>query len=324
MLEKLIVSCLSAHYGIQAAKVTLLALGADRNARVYRAQTLNQTSYFIKVKSGHHPDTSSEIAELLRSAGVEQIIPPIKTLHGKLTHYIGDSTLIVYPFVDGQDGFHRALTEAQWIQLGKALKQIHALKVPSSMQNRIQKESYSAQWRDAVRSIYTHVETKPIADEVGAKLQLFMRKHLPDIKQLVDRAEQLGKQAQEHSPPFVLCHSDIHAGNVLMEGNTALYIVDWDDPIMAPKERDLMFVGGGVGNVWNKPHEETLFYEGYGKTEIDPLLLAYYRHERIVEDIAEYSRELLLKAEGEDRLEMYKHFIAMFEPQGVVDIAFKN
>ena len=30
-----------------------------------------------------------------------------------------------------------------------------------------------------------------------------------------------------------------------------------------PKERDLMFIGGGVANVWNKPHEETLFYKGY-------------------------------------------------------------
>lgn len=32
-------------------------------------------------------------------------------------------------------------------------------------------------------------------------------------------------------------------------------IVDWDEPIMAPKERDLMFIGGGVANVWNDPSE---------------------------------------------------------------------
>jgi len=86
-----------------------------------------------------------------------------------------------------------------------------------------------------------------------------------------------------------------------------------------------MFIGGGVGNVWNKPFEKQFFYKGYGKTEIDTTALAYYRHERIVEDIAIYSHELLLKTTGgEDRLEIYKHFVAMFEPQGVVDIAFKT
>ena len=44
---------------------------------------------------------------------------------------------------------------------------------------------------------------------------------------------------------FVLCHSDIHGGNILIADTGELYVVDWDDPILAPKERDLMFIGGG-------------------------------------------------------------------------------
>lgn len=31
---------------------------------------------------------------------------------------------------------------------------------------------------------------------------------------------------------------------------------------MAPKERNLMFIGGGVANVWNNPREEKFFYKG--------------------------------------------------------------
>ena len=94
---------------------------------------------------------------------------------------------------------------------------------------------------------------------------------------------------------------------------------------MAPKERDLMFIGGGVANIWNNPREEEFFYKGYGNTNINRVILAYYRHERIVEDIAEYGQALLLTSDGgEDRLEMYKHFMDMFEPDGVVDIAFKT
>jgi spectinomycin phosphotransferase len=94
---------------------------------------------------------------------------------------------------------------------------------------------------------------------------------------------------------------------------------------MAPKERDLMFIGGGVANVWNKPHEENFFYKGYGKTEINMTILAYYRHERIVEDIALIGQQLLLTSvDNQTRIESYKHFIAQFEPQGVVEIAFKT
>jgi len=56
------------------------------------------------------------------------------------------------------------------------------------------------------------------------------------------------------------------------------------------------------------------------------IILAYYRHERIVEDIAIYGQQLLLTSTDDqnNRTESYKHFIAQFEPQGVVEIAFKT
>ena len=200
----------------------------------------------------------------------------------------------MYPFVEGQNGFSRNLTDDQWINLGKALRQVHEIDVPPSIQNRIRREAYSPKWREAVRSLYAHIEAEPIGDEIALKLLKFMKENMLAIRRLVDRAEQLGQKLQDQSPKFVLCHSDIHGGNVLMDGNDTIYIVDWDDPIMAPKERDLMFIGGGVANVWNKPHEEKLFYKGYGKTEVNTTILAYYRHERIVEDIAVYGQELLL------------------------------
>ena len=101
--------------------------------------------------------------------------------------------------------------------------------------------------------------------------------------------------------------------------------MDWNEPIMAPKERDLMFIGGGIANVWNKPHENELFYQGYGKTDINQTLLAYYRHERIVEDIAVYAQQLLLSNTGsQDRMKWYQELTAQFEPHGVVEIAFKT
>jgi spectinomycin phosphotransferase len=268
---------------------------------------------------------SVALLALLQASGIKQIIPPIKTIHGDLTQHINDFTLTVYPFVDGQNGFCYHLTDDQWVTLGKVLRQVHEFDVPPSIQDRIRKESYSPKWREAVRSLDAHIDGNLTGDETALKLQAFMKEHRAVIHRLVNRAESLSQMIQEQSPEFVLCHSDIHGGNVLIDVNGAIYIVDWDDPIMAPKERDLMFIGGGVTNIWNNPREEEFFYKGYGKTEINRVILAYYRHERIVEDIAEYGQALLLTSDGgEDRLEMYKQFMSMFEPNGVVDIAFKT
>jgi spectinomycin phosphotransferase len=323
--DQRIIDCLNANYGIKVARLTFLPLGADLNASVYKAETHDQSSYFIKLKRGHHHDISATIIALLHDAGIQQIIPPIKTKYGQPIQHIDDFTLIVSPFIEGQDGFSRDLTDDQWLTLGKVMKQIHEIDVPPSIQLIIRREDYSPKWREAVRSLYAHIESEPSGDEIALKLIAFMKKHSVTIHRLIDRAEQLGKQIQDHTQKFVLCHSDIHGGNVLMDGNDIIYMMDWDDPIMAPKERDLMFIGGGVANVWNKPHEEKFFYKGYGKTEINRTILAYYRHERIVEDIAVLGQQLLLTSvDNQNRIESYQHFIDQFELQGVVEIAFKT
>jgi spectinomycin phosphotransferase len=323
--DQRIFDCLNIDYGIEVIALTFLPLGADINSSVYKAKAFDQSSYFVKLKRGHHHDISVTILTLLHEAGIQQIIPPIKTKHGQLTAEIDDYTLIVYPFVDGENGFSRPLTADQWFTLGKMLKQVHTFNVPSSVQSLVRREAYSAQWREAVRSFYTHMEVKSGCDDIATKLIIFMKEHEASIHRLVDRSEQLGQIIQEKTPEFVLCHSDIHAGNVLINKQGTIYVVDWDEPIMAPKERDLMFIGGGIANVWNIPHEEDFFYKGYGKTEINRTILAYYRHERIVEDIAIYGQALLLTIiEEDDRPEMYKQFKGMFLPLGVVDIAFKT
>ena len=146
-----------------------------------------------------------------------------------------------------------------------------------------------------------------------------------EINHLVERAGQLGLALQDRSLELVLCHADIHAGNLLIGPNDALYIVDWDEPILAPKERDLMFIGGGVANEWNSARPEALFYKGYGQTKVDLMALAYYRYERIIQDIAAFCEQLLLTIEGgEDREQSYLYFTGQFLPNHEVEIANKT
>lgn len=123
-----------------------------------------------------------------------------------------------------------------------------------------------------------------------------------------------------------VCHSDLHAGNILIDANDALYIVDWDNPILAPKERDLMFVGGGLGGGGRTAQEEEIpFYQGYGQTHIDSVAMAYYRYERIVQDMAVYCEQLLLSDEGgEDREQSLRYFKTNFLPGSTIEIAYQS
>jgi len=199
---------------------------------------------------------------------------------------------------------------------------MHTAVVPPTLRARIPQETYDPRWRDRVKAFQARVEEAAFTEPVAAQIAAFLRAKRDTISLLVARADALGAALRARPPAHVLCHADLHAANVLLRADGALYIVDWDTLIFAPKERDLMFIGGGVGGAWNTAQEETLFYRGYGQTEIDPVALAYYRYERIVEDVAEYCERLLLTdAGGANRAVWLGKFRNQFLPNHVVAIA---
>ena len=159
-------------------------------------------------------------------------------------------------------------------------------------------------------------------DQVAVALADFLRQKEEEVAHLVGRAEELGGVLRDQQLDFVLCHADLHAGNVLIDQKNQLYIIDWDTLLFAPKERDLMFIGAGIGGAWNRQEEEELFYKGYGVTSVNHTALNYYRYERIVEDIEEFSKRILLTGEGgRDRERSLEKFMSAFSPNNVVEIA---
>jgi spectinomycin phosphotransferase len=231
--------------------------------------------------------------------------------------------VILYPYVEGRNGYEVNLSERHWVDFGAALKAIHAAVVPPALTRRIRRETYAPRWRETVKTFLERIERDPFADPVAQKLAAFLQANRAEVLDLVRRAERLAQALQARSPECIVCHSDIHAGNILIETEDAFYIIDWDDPILAPKERDLMFIGGGLLGQWRTPQEEeTLFYRGYGQTQIDPIALAYYRFERIVEDIAVYCQQIFLTDEGgEDRAQSLHYLKSNFLPNSTIELA---
>jgi spectinomycin phosphotransferase len=59
--------------------------------------------------------------------------------------------------------------------------------------------------------------------------------------------------------------------------------------------------------------------------QIDPIALAYYRYERIIQDIAVYCEQLLLTDEGgEDREQSLRYLTSNFLPNNTIEIAYTS
>ena len=322
--EDRLVACLHQAYGMLVSQVDFLPLGADLNTAVYRVVADAGRAFFCKLRSGVFDETSAALPKYLRDQGIRPIIAPLATQAGQLWTGLDAYTVILYPYIEGRNGREVALSEQQWREFGTALKRIHTVALPAGLQARIRQETYSPRWRNVVRAFLERIDVERFVDPVARALTAYMRDKRKQIADLVARAEQLAQVLIAQPRARVLCHSDVHGSNLLIGADGSLYIVDWDDPILAPKERDLMYVGGAQGFVGYTAQEEgTLFYRGYGRTLVDPFELAYYRYERIVEDIAVYCEQLLLSDEGgPDREQSLIYFKSNWDPDGTIEVAY--
>ncbi len=86
-----------------------------------------------------------------------------------------------------------------------------------------------------------------------------------------------------------------------------------------------MFIGAGLmGNHLQPDKERNLFFKGYGDTEVSDSALAYFRYERIIQDIAAFGEELLSGEGGhEDRRQSLHYLKANFLPDGTIDLALR-
>jgi spectinomycin phosphotransferase len=251
------------------------------------------------------------------------VIPPLPTRSRQWTSELGPYTLALYPFVDGVDGYQAEMSETQWIQLGAALKRLHGVRLPPTIRRALPREDYSPRFRQRVQSFLGRAASRHFDDPLAAELAALLAAQASRVQQLLAAADSLARQLPNRARAQVLCHGDIHNGNVLISGADALHIVDWDTALLAPQERDLMFIGSGLlGRPGNEAQEAAWFYQGYGVVEVDAAVVAYYRCERVVQDIEAYTAEILAgSSPSQDRPQALRYLSSQFEPGNVVDIA---
>lgn len=318
-----VIACLEQQYDIWVENIDFLPIGADFNTVVYRAEANDGSRYFVKLRLGEIPASLTAVPKFLSDLGIRQVIPPLATRTGHLWADFHPYKMILSPYIEGHSGFEMPLSDNEWVKFGEILKTFHSADIPRKLTKDVPSESFSPRWRQSVKMFLERIQQENYSDPVAAEMAAYLNSKRGEIFTLIEHSDHLAHIIQPHSPAFILCHADIHVGNLLIADTGAVYMVDWDTLVFAPKERDLMFVGAGLGGGSHTPEEEiNLFYQGYGETNLSSETLALYRYERILEDIAVYCEKIFLSnTGGEDRQQSFEYLKSNFLPNGTIELA---
>ncbi len=320
-------TALEAHYGLVIATLQFLPLGCDSGSAVYRVQAADRAVYLLKARAGSgFRESSLAVPWYLRNQGVPHIAAPLPTTSRALWATADGFALSLYPFIDGRLAADVGLSKEQWRTFGLVAKAIHSTRLPPDLLAIVPRETFTPSRRNLIPDLERAIAKSAFADPQERELAAFWRSRRDEIRTLVDRADALGNSLRQSSLPLVLCHADLHTWNVLVDTSQEVWLIDWDETVLAPKERDLMFVVGGIGAKLVKPDDLASFLQGYGKVTIDPCALAYYRYAWAVQDMAAYAERVLFTPDlsAESRQDAVNGFVDVLAPGSIASLALAS
>jgi spectinomycin phosphotransferase len=285
-------------FGLDLVDLSPVAYGADIAAQVWKATTATN-SYAVKWSSAG-TNTGHQAAAYLADSGVPGVPELVRTTEGGLWTFHGKKKrLTITPWIDGVRAAETGLTDEQWTEYGVLLRRVHDSEPPHRLRDALPKHSHiDARTPKLAAEVRAQLTEAP-EDEVEEELGAVWKQHEHTITHL------LAARPPEPSGPRVVCHGDPHLANVLVDER--LHLIDWDDVILAPREQDLMFMLGGMGDIGpTTPAQLDAFLAGYGPHSIDEEAVRYYRHVRALEDVIGWSHQALTGPDNAYALQVTK------------------
>jgi spectinomycin phosphotransferase len=302
-------ACLQEQYDLYPVTLEFLPRGHDYNAGVYRVVSEQGTAYLLKVTSRSLYESSCLVPRYLKDQEIAAVVAPIPTKRHTLWTKLVDWTVIVYPFIEGDTSL-AGMTNEQWKEVGTIFKRIHQVGLPPEGFASLRKETFDpteyARWVHAF-------ETQHLQQGLGGSgacrdLCDSWLAHRSTIHTGVTSLQELAEVLKARPLPYVICHADLHAANLLRDPAGRVFVIDWDEVMLAPKERDFIFIR----------EQADAFFQGYGQAQIDWIALTYYRWERVVQDLIENAQNVCFRDDlGEEtKADIAQSFDAAWTKEG--------
>jgi spectinomycin phosphotransferase len=324
--DSTIVGVVESNYQLSVSGVVFLPLGADASSVVYRVETAEGKQFLLK---GRKPEQFNPASVLVpRQLWLERVpnvLSPLVTHNQSFWASEHGWTWSLFPYVQARMAVETGLTADQWSTLGLTLKRIHTMQLALDTSRLVPTESYRPSRYDSLPRL-AEACRKASDDPIKRDFCGLWSSQQDAIAELMRRSEALASELKSDPRPLVLCHADFHVWNILVSRDDGLWIVDWDETILAPKERDLMFVVGSIARNLVSDGQAQSFLQGYGNPNVDDLALAYYRSAWALQDLAAYGEDIFFSPGlgEESRRESLETIRAMFEPGNIVSIALAS
>ncbi|GAA4351337.1 aminoglycoside O-phosphotransferase APH(9)-Ia [Angustibacter luteus] len=294
-------------FGLRLSSLVAVPHGADRQAQVWRGTCDDGSSFAVKLSTGGSA-AGLLVTQHLAGTGVPGVPEPLTATDGRPWSERPGGRLSVMTWIAGDRAADVDPTLAQWTDLGRVLAAVHAAPVPAELAAVLRSEDL---WHGELVD-----DARPLAEQWPAAAQA--------LATVIDGVVQQADRLSRRTFRLVLCHADPHRGNLLVRGDQ-VWLIDWDDAVLAPRECDLMF--GRVGLPFFGPadtEQRTAFDAGYGITDaaLDPELLAFYACRRALEDITDWTRQALdVRLPARDREQALAIVRDLLSPSGLVGLA---
>ncbi|MCW3820321.1 phosphotransferase [Micromonospora sp. DR5-3] len=313
----------AADFGLTLVSATPVAFGADPAARLWRATTADGHAYAVKLSGGGTP-AGLVVSALLARQGVPGIAAPLTTRDGRLSAVHDGRRLTVVPWVSDERATADGMRTAHWRGYGELLAAAHAAPVTEELAGLPREDHTHAAIGAAVRETDRRLRgVDGSADRWTREVAACWRAAAADVARLLERIDGLGAELRARPAELVVCHGDPHLGNLLLGPDGQVWLVDWDDAVLAPRERDLMFVlGGGPAFAPEGRVDEAAFRAGYGPVRPDPVRLAYHLGVRALDDMWSWSADVADAGRAEaDRVRALRIVRGLLGPAGLVTLA---
>lgn len=316
--DELIIRALRSHFDLLVNDLEFLPVGNDANAYAYRVCG-TASDFFLKLRRGSPKLAGLLASARLRQSGIENVVAPVTTVSGALHARLSEYALALFPWVCGESAWDVELTASQYRQWGRTMRAIHKAEITPELLQTLPKEKYDAKWLKRLEAVESAMARDDLRDGVARRMKAAWQDKFAQIAQVKQRYLELTRSFATRSAAAALCHADIHGANILIDNRGAIYIVDWDEAIIAPKERDLMFFIDDGGS----EAATAAFLDGYGQCALDEVGLAYYRYDWVMQEFCDNGERVFLdsRLSAGDREFALAEFCRLFAPGDVVERA---